>query len=93
MRQGAARRQGPAPYARSVIVALPGWVAHSNQGYQHRALGYRSPRDFIAARPLKEALSAPRGSDIIDGNLICLSLWNLMPNMIRVWDQFLEVAE
>ncbi len=44
--------------ARSVMAALPGWFAHYNQLHPHRALGYRSPREFIAARQSKEALSA-----------------------------------
>jgi putative transposase len=38
--------------------ALPGWFAHHNQLHPHRALGYRSPREFIAARQTQEAMSA-----------------------------------
>jgi putative transposase len=41
-----------------VMAALPGWFAHYNQLHPHRALGYRSPREFIAARQTKEAMSA-----------------------------------
>jgi putative transposase len=40
------------------MAALPGWFAHDNQLHPHRALGYRSPREFIAARQTKEAMSA-----------------------------------
>ena len=28
---------------------LPSWIAHYNQFHPHKALGYRSPREFIAA--------------------------------------------
>jgi putative transposase len=31
---------------------LPGWIAHYNEVHPHRALGYRSPREFIKARSL-----------------------------------------
>ena len=46
------------PDARSVLAALPGWFAHDNQLHPHWALGYRSPREFIAARQTQEAMSA-----------------------------------
>ncbi|SCZ13424.1 Integrase core domain-containing protein [Microvirga guangxiensis] len=46
------------PDARSVTAALPGWVAHYTQLHPHRALGCRSPREFIAARQTQEAMSA-----------------------------------
>jgi putative transposase len=28
---------------------LPGWFAHYNQIHPHKALGYRSPAEFIRA--------------------------------------------
>jgi putative transposase len=43
----------PKPDARTVIRALPAWFDHYNQLHPHRALGYRSPREFIAARSTK----------------------------------------
>jgi putative transposase len=43
-------RVSSCPDARSVMAALPGWFAHYNQLHPHRALGYRSPREFIADR-------------------------------------------
>ena len=51
-------RVSSCPDARSVMAALPGWFAHYNQLHPHRALGYRSPREFIAARQTQEAMSA-----------------------------------
>ena len=35
------------PDARSVLQQLPGWIAHYNTVHPHRALGYRSPREYI----------------------------------------------
>ena len=39
----------PVPDARTVMLALPEWFDHYNELHPHRALGYRSPREFIAA--------------------------------------------
>jgi putative transposase len=36
------------PDAQSVIDQLPVWLNHYNEVHPHRALGYRSPREFIA---------------------------------------------
>jgi putative transposase len=36
------------PDAQSVIDQLPIWLDHYNEVHPHRALGYRSPREFIA---------------------------------------------
>jgi putative transposase len=43
-------RVSPVPDAESVMRLLPGWLAHYNEVHPHKALGYRSPREFIAAR-------------------------------------------
>jgi putative transposase len=43
-------RVNPCPDALTVIEALPKWFLHYNTLHPHRALGYRSPREFIAAR-------------------------------------------
>ena len=51
-------RVSSCPDARYVMATLPGWFAHYNQRHTHRALGYRSPREFIAARQTRETLSA-----------------------------------
>ena len=48
------------PDARAVIDQLPGWFNHYNEAHPHRALGYRSPREFIA-RSTQEGLSADLG--------------------------------
>jgi putative transposase len=40
----------PLPDAKTVMLALPEWFAHYNELHPHRALGYRSPREFIAAQ-------------------------------------------
>jgi putative transposase len=37
------------PIADSVMRQLPSWIAHYNEVHPHKALGYRSPREFIAA--------------------------------------------
>jgi len=41
-------RVSPRPNTRTVIEQLPGWLAHYNHVHPHRALGYRSPREYIA---------------------------------------------
>lgn len=49
-------RVSPVPDAASVLRQQPLWLAHYNELHLHRALGYRSPREFIA-RSTQEALS------------------------------------
>lgn len=44
------------PNARAVLKQLPKWFNHYNEVHPHSALGYRSPREFIA-RSTKEVLS------------------------------------
>lgn len=46
----------PVPDAQAVLQQLPGWLAHYNEVHPHRALGYRSPREFIQ-RSTHEGLS------------------------------------
>jgi putative transposase len=43
-------RVSPIPNAKAVLRLLPVWLAHYNEVHPHRALGYRSPREFITAR-------------------------------------------
>lgn len=38
----------PTPNAQTVITALPSWFEHYNTLNPHKALGYRSPSEFIA---------------------------------------------
>jgi putative transposase len=40
----------PLPDARTVLESLPLWIEHDNSLHLHKALGYRSPREFIASR-------------------------------------------
>jgi len=40
----------PRPDAVTVMHQLSSWFAHHNEVHPHKALGYRSPREFIAAR-------------------------------------------
>jgi putative transposase len=50
------------PDARTVIELLPKWFEHYNTVHPHRALGYRSPREFLADNATaasQEALSGP----------------------------------
>ena len=49
-------RVSPIPDAQSVLCQLPLWLAHYNELHPHRALGYRSPREFIN-RLTQESLS------------------------------------
>ena len=39
----------PRPNAEAVLRQLPSWIAHYNEVHPHKALGYRSPREFITA--------------------------------------------
>ena len=50
-------RVSPIPDAQSVLRQLPLWLAHYNELHPHRALGYRSPREFIV-RSTQESLSS-----------------------------------
>jgi putative transposase len=43
-------RVSPRPDAQTVLRQLPAWLAHYNEVHPHKALGYRSPREFIAAQ-------------------------------------------
>src|SRR5215210_7895433 len=38
------------PDAKTVLSHIPGWLTHYNEEHPHKALGYRSPREFIATR-------------------------------------------
>ena len=51
-------RVSPRPNARSVMCQLPSWITHYNELHPHKALGYRSPREFIVAH---EGPSVVRG--------------------------------
>ena len=46
----------PRPDAKTVIEQLPGRLAHYNNVHPRRALGYRSPRDYI-----EQTREAPSG--------------------------------
>jgi len=43
-------RVSPRPDAETIMRQLPAWIAHYNEVHPHKALGYRLPREFIAAR-------------------------------------------
>ena len=43
-------RVSPIPNAQTVMESLPLWFEHYNSLHPHKALGYRSPREFIASR-------------------------------------------
>lgn len=40
-------RVNPTPDARTVIQQRPAWRTHYNEVHPHKALGYRSPREYI----------------------------------------------
>jgi putative transposase len=42
-------RVSPCPDAHTVMHQLSAWITHYNEVHPHKALGYRSPREFIAA--------------------------------------------
>ena len=42
-------RVSPCPAAQTVMHQLSAWINHYNEVHSHKALGYRSPREFIAA--------------------------------------------
>ena len=42
-------RVSPCLDASTVMRQLPAWIIHYNEVHPHKALGYRSPREFIAA--------------------------------------------
>src|SRR5215813_5695708 len=42
-------RVSPCPDAKTVMHQLSAWINHYNEVHPHKALGYRSPREFIAA--------------------------------------------
>jgi Integrase core domain len=58
-------RVSPRPNAEAVLRQLPSWIAHHNEVHPHKALGYRSPREFITAheKPCYETTPG-RGFDI-----------------------------
>ena len=54
-------RVNPRPNAESVMRQLPHWIAHYKEVHPHKALGYRSPPEFI------EAHERPRPYPIVRG--------------------------
>src|SRR5206468_7301603 len=66
-------RVSPVPDADTVLRQLPSWLAHYNEVHPHRALGYRSPREFIA-RLTPEGLSGDNSHlltvDLQDGRVL-----------------------
>jgi transposase InsO family protein len=59
----ARRRRRCSPFdAQTVMRSLPKWFDHYNQLHPHRALGYRSPREFIANRSTKKVVEPVSGN-------------------------------
>ena len=50
-------RVSPMPDATTVMTSLPKWFRHYNKVHPHSALGYRAPREFIARKSNREAVS------------------------------------
>ena len=50
-------RVNPMPSAEIVMRQLPAWFDHYNRLHPHKALRYRSPREFIADRSTAEDVS------------------------------------
>jgi putative transposase len=55
-------RVNPTPEAQTVMRSLPKWFDHYGQLHPHRALGYRSPREFIANRSTKKVVEPVSGN-------------------------------
>jgi putative transposase len=53
---------GPKPDAETVMRSLPGWFDHYNDLHPHRALGYRSPREFIAQSAVAKSVEPVSGN-------------------------------
>ena len=51
----------PKPDATTVIRSLPKWFEHYNQLHPHRALGYLSPREFIAKMSTEKSVDPVSG--------------------------------
>jgi putative transposase len=47
-------RVSPCPDAQTVMHQLSAWINHYNEVHPHKALGYRSPREFIAAHGTRD---------------------------------------
>ncbi len=43
-------RVSPCPDAETAMYQRSSWITHYNEVHPHKALGYRSPREFIATR-------------------------------------------
>ena len=59
--QARLRRRKSEPDAATVLKSLPVWFKHYNELHPHRALGYRSPREFIAYRSTKKGFGPVSG--------------------------------
>ena len=60
LERGAHRVESPGQLCASaeiVMRQLPAWFDHYNRLHPHKALGYRSPREFIADRSTTEEVS------------------------------------
>jgi len=53
---------GPKPDAETVMRSLPRWFDHYNELHPHRALGYRSPREFIAQSAVAKSVEPVSGN-------------------------------
>jgi hypothetical protein len=70
-----------------VMRQLPSWIAHYNEVHPHKALGYRSPREFIAAtEDLTVSGRSGATTTIINwGSSACVMpmLWNVSGTCLR----------
>jgi putative transposase len=55
-------RVSPCPDAKTVMHQLSAWINHYNEVHPHKALGYRSPREFIAAHGSPVTVSGRSGA-------------------------------
>jgi Integrase core domain len=53
------------------MLQLPSWITHYNEMHPHKALGYRSPREFIAARGKSLTVSDRSGATTDRANVTC----------------------
>ena len=77
------------PDAETVMHQLPAWISHYSEVHPHKALGYRSPREFIAAHESPDRVRSFGGYNTQD-HAPCAGVgqsgalrWHLQPAGVR----------
>jgi len=72
----------PCPDAQTVMHQLSAWINHYNEVHPHKALGYRSPREFIAAHDRVRSFG---GYNMADAHAEKLNYIERFQRSKRVW--------